>query len=133
MHSQWIQGMRGWAAPRIGWRPLVVIAVVAALLVAAVVLGNARGGGGLSDARGHGARRGLPAHGARAGFDLCELHLAHGYLLSSFLTPISNQRTAKFGDIPNFVLQPQKSLLCVSNCTCTSSPTIVSTISIACC
>ncbi|WP_426039505.1 bifunctional salicylyl-CoA 5-hydroxylase/oxidoreductase [Brevundimonas sp. DC300-4] len=27
-----------------------------------------------------------------AGFDMVELHCAHGYLLSSFLTPVSNQR-----------------------------------------
>ena len=32
-----------------------------------------------------------------AGFDMLELHCAHGYLLSSFLTPISNQRTDAFG------------------------------------
>jgi anthraniloyl-CoA monooxygenase len=32
-----------------------------------------------------------------AGFDLLELHFAHGYLLSSFLTPISNQRTDAYG------------------------------------
>jgi len=36
-------------------------------------------------------------HAARAGFDLCELHLAHGYLLSSFLTPVSNHRTDEYG------------------------------------
>ena len=29
----------------------------------------------------------------RAGFDLLELHCAHGYLLSSFISPVSNQRT----------------------------------------
>ncbi len=34
---------------------------------------------------------------ARAGFDVLELHLAHGYLLSSFLTPVSNQRTDEYG------------------------------------
>ena len=34
---------------------------------------------------------------ARAGFDLLELHLAHGYLLSSFLTPVSNTRTDEYG------------------------------------
>jgi anthraniloyl-CoA monooxygenase len=34
---------------------------------------------------------------ARAGFDVLELHCAHGYLLSSFLTPISNQRTDEYG------------------------------------
>jgi anthraniloyl-CoA monooxygenase len=35
--------------------------------------------------------------GAQAGFDLLELHCAHGYLLSSFLSPISNQRTDEYG------------------------------------
>ncbi|OYO11006.1 oxidoreductase [Enemella evansiae] len=34
---------------------------------------------------------------AEAGFDLLELHCAHGYLLSSFLSPISNQRTDEYG------------------------------------
>jgi anthraniloyl-CoA monooxygenase len=32
-----------------------------------------------------------------AGFDLLELHMAHGYLLSSFLTPVSNIRTDEYG------------------------------------
>ena len=32
-----------------------------------------------------------------AGFDMLELHCAHGYLLSSFLTPISNRRTDEYG------------------------------------
>jgi anthraniloyl-CoA monooxygenase len=31
------------------------------------------------------------------GFDMIELHCAHGYLLSSFLTPVSNQRDDEFG------------------------------------
>jgi anthraniloyl-CoA monooxygenase len=33
----------------------------------------------------------------KAGFDMIELHCAHGYLLSSFLTPISNARTDDYG------------------------------------
>jgi anthraniloyl-CoA monooxygenase len=35
--------------------------------------------------------------GEEAGFDMLELHCGHGYLLSSFLTPISNQRTDAYG------------------------------------
>lgn len=32
-----------------------------------------------------------------AGFDLIELHMAHGYLLSSFMSPLSNSRTDEYG------------------------------------
>ena len=35
--------------------------------------------------------------GTEAGFDMIELHCAHGYLLSSFLTPVSNRRTDEYG------------------------------------
>jgi anthraniloyl-CoA monooxygenase len=35
--------------------------------------------------------------GVEAGFDLLELHCAHGYLLSSFISPVSNQRTDEYG------------------------------------
>ncbi len=32
-----------------------------------------------------------------AGFDMIELHMAHGYLLSSFISPLSNRRTDEYG------------------------------------
>ena len=46
----------------------------------------------LAEITGQFAERGA-ARPARAGFDLLELHCAHGYLLSSFLSPLTNQRT----------------------------------------
>ena len=35
--------------------------------------------------------------GVEAGFDMIELHAAHGYLLSGFLTPLQNRRTDEYG------------------------------------
>jgi anthraniloyl-CoA monooxygenase len=35
--------------------------------------------------------------GETCGFDMLELHCAHGYLLSSFITPLTNRRTDAYG------------------------------------
>ncbi|GAB3121070.1 bifunctional salicylyl-CoA 5-hydroxylase/oxidoreductase [Novispirillum itersonii] len=34
---------------------------------------------------------------ARAGFDVLELHYAHGYLMSAFITPLTNRREDEYG------------------------------------
>ena len=35
--------------------------------------------------------------GGRCGFDMLELHCAHGYLLASFISPLTNKRTDEYG------------------------------------
>lgn len=37
------------------------------------------------------------ARGLRAGFEIIEIHMAHGYLLHSFLSPLSNLRSDQYG------------------------------------
>jgi len=47
---------------------------------------------GIIDAFADAARRSLSA-----GFQVIELHMAHGYLMHQFLSPLSNQRTDEYG------------------------------------
>jgi anthraniloyl-CoA monooxygenase len=37
------------------------------------------------------------SRGLQAGFDMFEIHMAHGYLLSTFISPVTNKRTDGYG------------------------------------
>lgn len=52
--------------------------------------------------------------GAEAGFDMLELHMAHGYLLASFLSPLTNLRKDEYGgEVDNRLRYPLEVLRAV--------------------
>ena len=75
-----------------GWQPSAPSAIAFPGLRDDV---RALGRGGIGEVVERFARSALLA--VDAGFDLIELHAAHGYLLHQFLSPLSNQRTDEYG------------------------------------
>ena len=75
-----------------GWMPVAPSALPHAPHEAPPAALDARGLAAIRDAFVASARR-----AARAGIDALELHMAHGYLLHEFLSPIANARTDAYG------------------------------------
>lgn len=74
-----------------GWQPVAPSAVACPGLAIPVALDKA-GIAKVVDDFASAARRSV-----EAGFDVVEIHAAHGYLLHSFLSPLSNFRTDEYG------------------------------------
>ncbi|OKH86402.1 bifunctional salicylyl-CoA 5-hydroxylase/oxidoreductase [Thalassospira sp. TSL5-1] len=59
----------------------------------------------------------------RAGFDMIEVHAAHGYLLSSFITPVTNHRDDDYGgSLENRMRYPLEVILAVRDVWPTEKP-----------
>jgi 2,4-dienoyl-CoA reductase-like NADH-dependent reductase (Old Yellow Enzyme family) len=75
-----------------GWTPVAPSAVPHAAHEPAPIALDEAGLAAVRDAFADSARR-----AERAGIDALELHMAHGYLLHEFLSPIANRRTDRYG------------------------------------
>ena len=75
-----------------GWTPVAPSAVPHAAHEPAPIALDEAGLAAVRDAFADSARR-----AERAGIDALELHMAHGYLLHQFLSPIANRRTDRYG------------------------------------
>jgi len=75
-----------------GWQPVGPSAVAFAPHYAIPTALDKAGIDAVVEAFRHAAQR-----AAHAGFDLVEIHAAHGYLIHQFLSPLANQRTDEYG------------------------------------